>query len=777
MEYRGLREEEVQQRIEQGEVNVQEERMTRSVRDIILANSVTFFNLINLALFAIVLLTGNIKNGAFIGTVIANTCIGIYQELKAKKLLDGMHLMVESKCMALRDEAWKEIPVHEIVLDDVIRIEMGMQIPADLEVLEGNLEVNESMLTGEADTVEKHVGDHAYGGTVVTSGNCIGKVYRVGKKCISASIMEEARKYKKARSKLHEDLEKLLKIISFAIVPTGIILYLVQKNGIGLVWQEAAIKTVAAMVGMIPEGLVVLTSVALAVSTMRLSRRQALVQDLFSIESLARVDTICLDKTGTLTAGSMAVTDVIPLFGHNEEEITSVMKSYLYGSEKANATQQALIERFGTEAKYAQTSDLPFSSDRKYAGKSLQGMGSYYTGAVNFLFPQGCPAVMHRITPFLEKGERILVLAHSDETEVRKDHVPEDLEPVAMIAIKDVLRDHVQEIIQYFTDEDVTIKVISGDDPATVSSLARQAGIPHADQYVDMSKARLNYEELADQYTVFGRVLPDQKKKLVEAMQANGHTVAMTGDGVNDVPALKKADVSIAMAAGAAAAKDSANIVLLNNDFALMPDILKEGRRVINNISRASSMYLVKTVFSILLSLYVVIMQQSYPFLPIHLTLISTFGVGMPTFVLQMEPSMERVKGRFFSTAFRNAIPSACAVFLASFACLLLRVLLKLSVEENYAIFVSLTGMIYMYTLYRVYQPPTKMRTAVIVSMTILTVAAMLLLKSLLQLHFRWTTFLIIVPCGIGLIFLIQYLSAAYDSVSGWIAKAAKRNK
>ena len=775
MEYRGLREEEVQQRIQQGEVNVQEERMTKTTKEILLSNSLTYFNLVNLALFIIVLISGHIKNGTFIITVICNMCIGIYQELKSKKLLDGMHLMTETKCMVLRDDEWKELPVREIVLDDIIQVEAGMQVPADIEVIDGNLEVNESMLTGEPDTVEKTVESHAYSGTVVTSGRCIAKVYRVGKKCISASIMEEARKYKKARSKLHEDLERLLRVISIAIIPTGLILFFVQKNSIGLVWQEAAIKTVAAMVGMIPEGLVVLTSVALAVSTVRLSRKQALVQDLFSIESLARVDTICLDKTGTLTAGSMEVTDCIPLFGNDPEEIRRVMQSYLYGTVSGNATQNAMIQWFGTEAVYEQTGDLPFSSDRKYAGKSLAEKGSYYTGAVNFLFPHGCPPVAHRISPYLEKGQRVLVLAHSSEETVRKDGLPEDLEPVAMIAIKDVLRDHVEDIMRYFTEEDVTIKVISGDDPATVSSLAKQAGIPNADRYVDMSKAPLKYDELSDMYTVFGRVLPDQKKKLVEALQANGHTVAMTGDGVNDVPALKKADVSIAMAAGASAAKDSANIVLLNNDFALMPDILKEGRRVINNISRASSMYLVKTVFSILLSLYVVVMQQSYPFLPIHLTLISTFGVGLPTFLLQMEPSMERVKGRFFTNAFRNAVPSAAAVFLASFICLIMRMLLKLSAEENYAIFVTLTSLVYMYTLYRVYQPPTKLRITVIVSMTVLTGLAMLFLNPLLQLSFRWSTFLIIVPCGAGLIFLIQYLSAAYDNAYAWVSKAVKR--
>ena len=774
MEYRGLTDEEVRKRTEAGDVNVQEERLSKSTKDIILDNSLTYFNFVNTVLFVIVLITGNIKNGTFILTIIANTCIGIYQELKARKLLNRMHLMVETKAEVLRNDTWMQIPVREIVMDEIVRIESGMQVPADIEVLEGYIEVNESMLTGEPDTVGKKEGAHAYSGTIVTAGTCVAKVYRVGKKCISASIMEEAKKYKKASSKLHEDLEKLLRIISVAIIPTGIILYLVQQNWIGLTWREAAIKTVAAMVGMIPEGLVVLTSVALMVSTIRLSRRQALVQDLFSIESLARVDTICLDKTGTLTAGSMAVSTVIPLFRHTEEEVQMIMKSYLFGTENGNATQNAMIGYFGMEELIAQTEDLPFSSDRKYAGKALAGHGTYYTGAVNFLFPDGCPAVARRIRPFLDGGQRIIVLAHSSAEHFLPNELPDDLEPVAMIAIKDILRDHVEDIMKYFTEEDVTIKVISGDDPATVSSLAAQAGVPNAAQYVDMSKAPLRYEELASTYTVFGRVLPDQKKKLVEAMQALGHTVAMTGDGVNDVPALKRADVSIAMAAGASAAKDSANIVLLNNDFALMPDIIREGRRVINNISRASSMYLVKTVFSILLSLYVVIMQQSYPFLPIHLTLISTFGVGLPTFLLQMEPSMERVKGRFFANALRNAIPSATAVFLGSFLCLLLRMILNMPIEEYYAVFVSLTSMIYMYTLYRVYQPPTKQRYAVIASMCVLTVLAMLLLKSLLQLHFSWITLLIIIPCGAGLIFLIQYLSAACDKVISLIEKPRK---
>lgn len=772
--YDGLTSQEVNEKKADGLVNGTARRMTRSYKEIIKGNLLTYFNIINLILFGLVMITGKFTNGLFILTIIFNAIIGIYQEVKSKKLLDRMSIMVASKVEVKRDGQWSKIDCAEIVQDDLIRLNSGMQIPADGELLEGAIEVNESMLTGESDVVSKNPGDPIYSGTVVTSGHAEVHVQKVGKECVTAQIMEDAQKEKRAKSRLHDNLEKLIGIISIVIIPAGAVLFLTQKMFIGLSWRDAILKTVAAVVGMIPEGLVVLTSIALAVSTVRLSKRKVLVQDLFSIESLARVDTICLDKTGTLTKGTMKVTDVVPLCGTDTTYIRKVMGAYLRSDDKPNATSQAMIDYFHVGSEYEKTEELPFSSDRKYAGAALKGEGSFYVGAVGFLFPKGAPAVCKRISYFTEKGERVVILARSHEEHIQKDRLPEDLEPIAMIAIRDILRDNVEDIMQYFVKQDVDIRVISGDDPATVSSLALQAGIPGATQYLDMSQNTESFDEIVKKYKIFGRVLPDQKKKLVKALQNQGHTVAMTGDGVNDVPALKTADVSVAMASGSDAAKDSANIVLLTDDFGKMPGIVDEGRRVINNISRASSMYLVKTTFSILLSLYVIVMHQEYPFLPVHLSIISALGVGLPTFLLQLEPSFERVNNNFFSNAFKNAIPSAFAVFVTAMLSIVIRDVFMLSDVRFYGIFVLLTSYIYIYTLYCVYYPPTKLRVLIIGLICFLFLAVYLLFGNIVSVSYTWMDLLAIIPGLLIIPIVISLTSTAINTVIDWFGKYGK---
>ena len=771
--YKGLTNQQVQEKVSQGLTNKTDLHMTRSYEEIISSNTLTYFNIVNAVLFVIVLITGHIKNGMFFLTIIANTMIGIYQEIKAKKLLERMEIMVATKVPVCRDEVWTEIPADDIVQDDLIRLESGMQIPADCQLLDGYLEADESVLTGESEHVSHYSGDEVSAGTICTSGSASARVVRVGKNCASARIMEEARKYSKVKSELSENLNRLLRIISVAIIPTGLILFATQYWLLGLSWQDAALKSVAAVVGMIPEGLVVLTSIALAVSTMRLSRRQVLVQDLFSIESLARVDVLCLDKTGTLTQGSMKVDSLRPLLDHTETYAKGVLCSFMAAEDKPNATSKALTEYFGKSEVFHIDSYLPFSSARKYTAAHIMGEGTFYLGAVNFLFPKGCPAANRHLREAAKEGKRILILARSAAETIPEGEIPEDLDPVAMITICDVLRDNVREIMSYFRKQDVSLKVISGDDAATVSSLALQAGIPGAEHYVDMSRAEGNMTALAERHTVFGRVTPDQKKALIEALQANGHTVAMTGDGVNDVPALKTADVGVAMAAGSSAAKDSANLVLLDNDFAHMPDIVDEGRRVINNISRAASMYLVKTVFSILLSVYVIVLRQEYPFLPVHLSLLSAVGVGIPTFFLQMEPSFERVKGKFFTPAFRNAVPAAVTVFLTAIVCLLLRFIFHLPIERYYGIFVALTGFIYLYTLFRVYYPPTRIRVAVLAAMAVLLVLVLTFVPELFSVGYALQDLAAILP-GIAVIpFVNAALARAYD----WFRRRTSREK
>ena len=771
--YRGLTKTEVEEKISQGLVNKSDQHMTKSYEDIIRSNTLTYFNIVNAVLFAIVLTTGHIKNGMFFITIICNALIGIYQEIKAKKLLEKMEIMITTKVPVCRDGEWNDIPIEEIVEGDLVRLESGLQIPADCVLLNGYLEVDESMLTGESEHVSHRTDDEVSAGTICTAGSAEAKVLRVGKACASSQIMEEARKYSKVRSELNENLNRLIRIVSVAIIPVGLILFATQYWLIGLVWQDAVLKTVAAVVGMIPEGLVVLTSIALAVSTMRLSRQNVLVQDLFSIESLARVDVLCLDKTGTLTQGSMKVDELRPLLDYRKNYAEEILCSFMAAEEKPNATAQAMTEYFGKAEVFHVDAYLPFSSDRKYTAAHIMGEGTFYLGAVSFLFPKGCPAANRYLRDYTSRGCRVLVLVRSKADRFAENGVPDDLDPVAMIAITDVLRDNVREIMAYFQKQDVTLKVISGDDPATVSSLALQAGIPGGERYVDMSAASDDFASLAENYTVFGRVRPDQKKCLVEAMRAAGHTVAMTGDGVNDVPALKTADVSVAMAAGSPAAKDSANLVLMDNDFAHMPQIVDEGRRVINNISRAASMYLVKTVFSILLSVYVILLRQEYPFLPVHLTLISAIGVGIPTFLLQLEPSFERVKGAFFRPAFRNAVPAAFTVFVTAIFCLIVRFVFHITVERYYGIFVALTGFIYLYTLYHVYYPPTRMRLIIIPAMGVLLALLLIFLPDLFSVRFELTD-LIFIAAGIA---VIPFLNAGLARIYDWLIKKLPERK
>lgn len=772
--YSGLTSEEVLSRKEEGLVNTRREKASSSLKTIIRTHALTYFNIVNLCLFGIVFMTGHLHNGLFILTVVFNTLLGISQELKAKKLLAQMSIMIETQIDVKRDGQWTKIRDDEIVIDDLIQLYTGLQIPVDAEILEGTLEINESLLTGESDNVRKTVGEHIYAGTFITSGRVYAKVLRVGDNRSASVIMMDAEKLKKNSSRLRKELDGLIKLISVAIIPTGFYLYLTQIGRSGMSETDAALKTVAAIVGMIPEGLVVLTSAALIVSTIRLSKRMVLVQDLFSVESLARVDTLCLDKTGTLTTGKMRIVKVLMFPQTEKDKVTAVIRSILYNEKDANATSRAMIRYFGQKEIYKKTGVIPFSSDRKYAVYALEGQGTYWLGASQFLFPEGNEAVEQVSKDIAAQGRRMIVLACSKQTEV-SEQLPDDLMPEAIMCFSDTLRENAREIMSYFVKQDVTVKVISGDDPATVSAMAVAAGIPDGDKYIDLSKGSPDFDEAVRNYTVFGRVLPNQKKELVLALQKAGHTVAMTGDGVNDVPALKTADVSVAVASGASAARDSADIVLLDNDFAGMPSIVDEGRRVINNITRASSMYLVKTVFSVLLSIYVIITALPYPFVPIQLTLISTVGVGLPTLLLQLEPSFERVTGRFLQTALRKSIPSAIAVMLTVLFSLLLKKAFSLSEESYSGIVVCLTGFIYLYTLRKVYSPPTFYRTAVLVMMAVILAGAIFVASDILSVKLIWSDFLIIVPGCIILPVLISQIDRFYAGVERGMNRSKDR--
>ena len=753
MQKKGLTTNEINQRIQENKVNGESKKLSKSTINIIKENIFTYFNLLNVILFIFVFTTGKYQNAMFMGAVITNALIGMIQEIRAKKLLDQIRILTTTKVNAYRDDAWIEISVDEIVQDDVLGLQAGIQVPIDGVITEGSLEINESLLTGESDTVYKKAGDAVYSGTIVLSGDAEVSVTKVGYERQTEKIMEGSKISGFQKSALQKDLQKLIKIVSVLIVPVALILVGMQMGVKGVGYSSIVLNTSAAIIGMIPEGLVVLTSVALAVSTMRLLKLKALVQELYSVEGLARVDVVCLDKTGTLTQGDMKVDHIEIVSDISELNLHAYMHAYLEMEKHPNPTAKALIEYFKSDTKIQVDDFQPFASERKYTSASLHNIGTLYVGAFEFIFDKE-DTVYQKYHDTVSKGElRTIAIALAKEDNQK--------ELVGLVYIRDVMRPNVNETLAYLSKQGVAIKIISGDYPNTVSSIARKAGVPDADKYIDLSVGEIDYNQVVEEYTVFGRVLPKQKKELLIALQRK-HVVAMVGDGVNDVPALRQADVSIAMLAGSSAAKDISDIVLLENDFNVVPSIVCEGRRVINNISRASSMYLVKTLFSFFLTIYVALFQTVYPFVPVHLTMISAICVGIPTVFLQLEPSFERLKGRFLVDAFLRALPSAITVVLVVVFTKFYRTTMDLPLQNANAILVFVTGVIYLYTLYRIYQPTTKYRLTIVLIMSFLFVITYYFTQGILGISFSLELLpvtLLITVIGVAIVSLLGYFT------------------
>ena len=753
MQKKGLTTNEINQRIQENKVNGESKKLSKSTINIIKENIFTYFNLLNVILFIFVFTTGKYQNAMFMGAVITNALIGMIQEIRAKKLLDQIRILTTTKVNAYRDDAWIEISVDEIVQDDVLGLQAGIQVPIDGVITEGSLEINESLLTGESDTVYKKAGDAVYSGTIVLSGDAEVSVTKVGYERQTEKIMEGSKISGFQKSALQKDLQKLIKIVSVLIVPVALILVGMQMGVKGVGYSSIVLNTSAAIIGMIPEGLVVLTSVALAVSTMRLLKLKALVQELYSVEGIARVDVVCLDKTGTLTQGDMKVDHIEIVSDISELNLHAYMHAYLEMEKHPNPTAKALIEYFKSDTKIQVDDFQPFASERKYTSASLHNIGTLYVGAFEFIFDKE-DTVYQKYHDTVSKGElRTIAIALAKEDNQK--------ELVGLVYIRDVMRPNVNETLAYLSKQGVAIKIISGDYPNTVSSIARKAGVPDADKYIDLSVGEIDYNQVVEEYTVFGRVLPKQKKELLIALQRK-HVVAMVGDGVNDVPALRQADVSIAMLAGSSAAKDISDIVLLENDFNVVPSIVCEGRRVINNISRASSMYLVKTLFSFFLTIYVALFQTVYPFVPVHLTMISAICVGIPTVFLQLEPSFERLKGRFLVDAFLRALPSAITVVLVVVFTKFYRTTMDLPLQNANAILVFVTGVIYLYTLYRIYQPTTKYRLTIVLIMSFLFVITYYFTQGILGISFSLELLpvtLLITVIGVAIVSLLGFFT------------------
>ena len=651
----GLTQEEVRAHREQGRTNTMPRRTEGGVADILRRNVLTLFNLLNLCLAGLLLWVGSHRDMLFLGVVLSNTLIGTIQELRAKRTHDRLQLLSEGRVRVMRDGVECRLSPQELVLDDVVLLSRGDQIPADATVLSGAGEADESLLTGESAPVSKAAGDTLYSGSFLVSGSVAARLTAVGADSYAGQLQLSARRVKRAQSELMRDMRRIIRWVSVLIVPIGAAMFSRQYASVDLGLRDAVTGTVASMLGMIPEGLILLTSVSLAAGVVALGRRNALVNELFGIETLARTDVVCMDKTGTLTSGEMVLDRTLALNGVPPEEIAAYMAALLRGSSDETPTVRALAEAFSAVSAPEIVQAVPFSSARKWSAAQTEGLGSVVLGAPERLLKG---EALKQAQALAAQGLRVLALLCAPAP-LCGESLPEGLAPMALLCLRDALRPNVQKTVRYFGEQGVTLKVISGDSPLTVSHAAAAAGVPGADRMVDLStiEGEKDYTALSRHYTIFGRVSPQDKQGLIEALRKDGHGVAMVGDGVNDIPALKAADCSIAMAGGSDAACRVAQITLLDADFDVMPRIVLEGRRVINNITRAASLFLVKNIFSLILSVLLLIFPFAYPFAPIQLTLVSSLTIGIPSFVLALQPSRDRVSGSFLRNVIMRALP------------------------------------------------------------------------------------------------------------------------
>ena len=666
----GLTDAEAKRLREMGGGNTPPPPITKSASQIILENVCTLFNLFN-ALIAIALaLVGAWSNLPFILIIALNIVIGIAQELHAKKLVEQIAVLTAPKARALRNGETRELPVEELVLGDVILLESGVQIPADALILDGEIETDESLLTGESVPVRKTPGEELLSGSVVVSGACMARVERVGADNYATRLTQEAKAAAPNHSELLTSMRKVTRFTGFLIPPLGVLLFLQAYALREAPLFDAVTTTAAALLGMLPKGLVLLITVSLAVGVAKLARSRVLVQNLFSLESLAHVDVLCLDKTGTLTEGNMRVERMVPLAEEPPVPLAEWMGAFLAHSDDNNATFQSMRNYFSdTGSTLEPTAKIPFSSQRKWSAMTFPELGTLVVGAPERMTGTALP---EELRAELQRGKRVLFLAHTSAP-VQPDHPLPDMTALAALVLSDPIRSGAADTLAYFRREGVRVKVISGDHPATAAAVAAQAGLEHASAWVDMSQVDTEAGLLraAAKYTVFGRVSPEQKRQLVQAFQAQGHRVAMTGDGVNDILAMRKADCSIAMAHGSEAARQAAQVVLLDSDFTALPHILLEGRRVVNNMTRVTGVFFVKTVYSILLSLFCVLTNLPFPLIPIQVTLIDLFIEGYPAFFQSFVPDGRKLTGRFLPSVLRRSLPNAMAILLASAVLLL----------------------------------------------------------------------------------------------------------
>ena len=704
----GLTSAEVQERIAAGKVNGEQTVRTKSVLQILRSNIVTYFNFVFVVLAVILAFfvprgIEGIGNFGFMILIVINAAIGIFQELRAKRTIDKLSLLSAPKAVVIRDGEEKEIAIEQIVLDDIMELSAGRQICADSVVVEGSCEVNESLITGEPDAIHKTTGDKVVSGSFVVSGKARCRVEHIGADNFVMKISTGAKYFKKPSSEIWRSLMWFVKIMSFVIVPIGIALFCIKYfTGSGET-DDTVVTTIGSVIGMIPSGLIALTSTVFCISVIRLSKHKTLAQDLYCVETLARVDVLCLDKTGTITEGSMEVTEAVPRDGLSEDDFRAMLNAVVSATDDENATALAFRNYLGDALSPVEAETVvPFSSARKWSGARVGGV-SYAVGAAEFVLGRDRGDIMSAANERAADGYRVLALVSSPLPFGEDNALPDDVTLEGFVYIADKIRKEAPDTLKFFRDHGVAVKIISGDNPATVSAVARRAGLADYNNWVDMSTLKTEDEvrEAALVYTVFGRVLPDQKLLLVKALKAAGHTVAMTGDGVNDVLALKESDCSVAMASGSDAAKNVSSIVLLDSNFASMPRVVAEGRRSINNLERSASLYLAKTIYNVLIALIFMAVPAGLPFEPKQLTLIGGITIGLPSCVIALEPNTELVKGRSLTKMLCKAVPGGIAVALAvAAATVAQQYFLHLNaaqLDNLYVLVTTITGLIFLF--------------------------------------------------------------------------------
>ena len=760
----GLTEDEVAWRTQEGLTNQMPRKGQKSVGQIVASHVFTYFNLLNGLLGVLVIMTGQIKNVLFLGTAISNTLIGIIQELKVKSLIDQLSVITTTKVMVLRGGTKNEISVNDIVLDDIVYLEPGDQVVTDGSVYNcQGLEVNESMLTGESKPVKKADGDPILSGSFISAGTAIMQVEKVGQDCYAAQLVSKAAHKKRAQSEMQRSIGRIIKVVSVALIPIGILLFRSQLVANGGDTNAAIIRTVSGVIGMIPEGLVLLTSVSFIIGVGRLARKQALVQEMAAIESLARADIICTDKTGTITTGELRVEEILPFGDATIDTVKEIMARLNGAFDDANATQTAVDQYFGKKNDWAIRETIPFSSARKYKAASFSDAGDFVVGAPEFLIPED-KELLDRINRYSKQGYRVLLLGRSTGISAEQGDKG-TITPLAAIIISDIIKEDAREVFQYFAKAHVAVKVLSGDNPVTVSTVAQKAGVIGAENYVDASKLPTDPIALAQEiskYSVFGRVRPEQKQAFVKAWQANGKTVAMVGDGVNDVLAIKDSDCGIAMAAGSEAAKQAAHIVLLNSDFSSMKDIVSEGKTIIANIERVSSLYLTKTIYSCILSILFIFLRSPYPFTTLQMGLINLCAIGLPSFLLTLEKQENVTSEGFMRHVLKVALPSAMTMVSAVLIVQFLNFLFPWDVDVFSTFNLMLGGLVALLVVAEVCHPLKgyRYRQFIVYLCIAIFLGAVLLLPSFYDMHsiFMWWS-LLLIPLMLLVMMMIYWYS------------------